>query len=325
MSEHRNKLIAVAAAALALCALFASRPADASIPSAIAQPQLTQPAAAPALHASYVLLSVAPDGSCRVDFCRNDPVNVTDPTGLDSFTPAWLHRINARVDRLFGLDKAAAAQEDWSKWDDIVESSGKGLEIPAPVDPAFANRFRKEPLPQWFVEEQSAVRRIEAGAILGGAGVYSGVSGGAAVAPALADAYWTANAWVAAKATVGTGVGAWFLRQVVGNPTLPVPAAAERTTTLTTPRIGWVLQDGTVVQEEYGVGVGKFFSHAQVAMAHPIVDRLRDQGFVLGVREGMYVLMPSGRFGGDVSTITARIAEFFGIAVEQIVVKQSRQ
>jgi hypothetical protein len=55
------------------------------MPSAIAHPQFTQPDAAPALPAEapgYVLVSLAPDGSCRVEFCRNDPVNLTDPTGL---------------------------------------------------------------------------------------------------------------------------------------------------------------------------------------------------------------------------------------------------
>jgi hypothetical protein len=85
MSALRNKL-RNAAAALTLVALCLPRPAAASIPSAIAHPQLTLPAVAapspPTLPASYVLLYVAPDGSWQVEFCRNDPVNVTDPTGL---------------------------------------------------------------------------------------------------------------------------------------------------------------------------------------------------------------------------------------------------
>ena len=68
----RIRLIAVATA-LTLGALSLPPPADASIPSAISHPQLTQPAADPTLPASYVLLSVAPDGSFRVEFCRNDP------------------------------------------------------------------------------------------------------------------------------------------------------------------------------------------------------------------------------------------------------------
>lgn len=73
-----NRILA-AAAALTLGALLAPRPAAASIPSAIAYPQLTQ-AAAPTLPATtptapaYILLSIAPDGSCQVEFCRNDPV-----------------------------------------------------------------------------------------------------------------------------------------------------------------------------------------------------------------------------------------------------------
>jgi hypothetical protein len=83
MIALRNRLLAVA---MVIVVLLAPRGADASIPSAIANPQLAQAAASfPALPATapdYVLLSVAPDGSCRVEFCRNDPVNVTDPTGL---------------------------------------------------------------------------------------------------------------------------------------------------------------------------------------------------------------------------------------------------
>jgi hypothetical protein len=83
MFACRNTFLAVAAALL--CAALAPRPAEASIPRAIENPQLTQTIAAPTLPTaapSYVLLYVVPDGSCQVEFCRNDPVNVTDPTGL---------------------------------------------------------------------------------------------------------------------------------------------------------------------------------------------------------------------------------------------------
>ncbi len=81
-------------AAFALCLALPPYRADASLPSAIAQPQLTQ-ASAPTLPAgptapSYVLLYVAPDGSFRVEFCRNDPVNSTDPLGLVTEAPGVL-------------------------------------------------------------------------------------------------------------------------------------------------------------------------------------------------------------------------------------------
>jgi hypothetical protein len=77
MFTFRNELLGAAAtAALTLGVLLSPRPAAASIPRAIEHPQLTQPAAPslPATTPRYVLLFVAPDGSCRVEFCRNDPV-----------------------------------------------------------------------------------------------------------------------------------------------------------------------------------------------------------------------------------------------------------
>lgn len=98
MFAPRNRFLAVAAALLG--AAFAPRPTDASIPSAISRPQFAQvAAAAPTLPAapttpSHILLYVAPDGSCQVEFCRNDPVNLTDPMGLES---VWGRQYEVRV------------------------------------------------------------------------------------------------------------------------------------------------------------------------------------------------------------------------------------
>jgi hypothetical protein len=103
MIALRNRLFAVAAS-LILGALLAPRPAEASIPSAISHPQFTPPTAP-----SYVLLYVAPDGSCQVQFCRNDPVNLTDPLGL--FEPVTL-TVGAI---LCGVTKAV--DYGWTAWD----------------------------------------------------------------------------------------------------------------------------------------------------------------------------------------------------------------
>jgi hypothetical protein len=83
MFSLRNRCL-TGVAAFALCLALPPSRADASIPSALSHPQVAQAAASVPVSVApaYVLLYVAPDGSFQVDFCRNDPVNVTDPTGL---------------------------------------------------------------------------------------------------------------------------------------------------------------------------------------------------------------------------------------------------
>jgi hypothetical protein len=147
MFAPRNRFLAVAATLLG--AAFAPRPTDASIPSAISRPQFAQvAAAAPTLPAapttpSHILLYVAPDGSCQVEFCRNDPVNSTDPTGLGVIS--WILRIGYSGERADAFD-AEMHDRYWS-----------GKMSRRAHCPCLCPALRR---PRWLLARQSAIRRV---------------------------------------------------------------------------------------------------------------------------------------------------------------------
>jgi len=116
-------------------------------------------------------------------------------------------------------EKARAAEQDLA-WNNIVDEAGSGFDPYMAINPVKANALRKQPLPRWFVQDQVALRGVQANTILAGEATFALASGGivadAAVGGPLGVYVWASNS--KAVSALLTGIAGYHVYNVATDP-----------------------------------------------------------------------------------------------------------
>jgi hypothetical protein len=353
MLAHCNRLLSLAAATLALGAVLAPRSAAAMV----SRPGFGTRAGVGACQSQAPdlfppLLNADVSGSGQP--CRNDPVNNSDPLGLD---PNRYVKLGLTTPE----DKARYFQKDGQsfRWHPV----GNGISFATRVDEfegyygisayealAYAQAnpgdVPEEDYPitqgsrpyslETLMGEQSAqaFKHALRGTLLvgsGGVAAHGAIVAAPAAIAAAGGAYDAGCTYAYVKGGYYLGraaapvAAAWqWLKQRVGRGQAPIPSAPlPGYGSLTEARIGFIdrATGKMLKQGPLGLEPGQLSSHQEIVEDF-LVNPATAQGFsLIPQANGTYLLRPSGKYGGDVSAVLAKIAEFYQIAVEQIVVR----
>jgi hypothetical protein len=349
-----SKLWRIARTALAasLAALLLSPPAQASIPrhapDAAAVTLLTAPAHAERVEEWLIRDPLGEAGGLNLTaFCGNDPINKVDPLGL-VYVPGRLYEVdiinglplvqNPEYGGFLGLKKTLAWEPPtndeltryFTRTDDgawrvardaevIGRHNATARQFERDYYDLMAEAFNRETVDA--IEKAGVVAVTAPFAVCGGAEVfplaksacdsaciYSFVRGGyclgRAAAPVVAGWQWLKSRFVRGQAPF---------------PSSPLPGYGP----LAQPQIGFIdrVTGQMIKQGPLGLDPGQLSSHVEIVEAHA-VNTATAQGFSLIPHvNGTYILKASGQFGGDVSAVLARIAEFYRISADKIIVR----
>jgi RHS repeat-associated protein len=90
---------------------------------------------------------------------------------------------------------------------------------------------------------------------------------------------------------------------------------------LKTARVGFIMNDGMVVEFKMGINAGEVSSHREI-VERCSINIATAQGYAIWPRpDGSYALRPSGEFGGSIIGHVQELAEYYGISAESIIVR----